>query len=176
MDDQYMRLFQVTNKAIREYRKKVQTRGTDMGGELCSFIRPPYPDALSPGDRYPVRRADAMPDDLVSWGPREILTALGIPHEIERGTYWYSHKQGATYIMAPDGEITEMAVFGPVPSKIPVGTPYVEWIFHNMIWKGWSVDAEPETCILYLLLRTNADKEEEVTVAEVYTYGTGAIF
>jgi hypothetical protein len=77
--------------------------------------------------------------ELVGWQEEQVLAALGQPNADKEGLYWRSPDPVApvTFWRDQNGKIAKIHVFGPVPSRIPVATPYRVWTYHNVRGSTW---------------------------------------
>jgi hypothetical protein len=97
-------------------------------------LRPPDPAA-----RYPLREFPMKLGELVGWPEEQVLAALGQPNDNAEGRSWRSPDPAApgSFWRSEAGKIIRVHVFGPVPSRIPVATPYRVWTYHNVRGSTW---------------------------------------
>lgn len=116
----------------------------DPGDAVCpgcgqAAPRPAYLQPPDPAARYPLREFPMALGELIGWSERKVLAALGQPNTNEEGLYWRSADPGTPGALWRNqtGELATIHVFGPVPSRIPVGTPYRTWTYHNVRGMTW---------------------------------------
>ena len=115
---------------------------------------------------YPLRALSCPPSQLIGFGSNEVLQKLGPPDAREKGRHW-STSEGpppGTMERAPSGDLRKVAVFGPVPRRIPPGAPYQTWVYRNV---------QGETWLLYF---THPDNDRRMQLEEVLHYPAGAVF
>jgi len=136
--------------------------------------------------------------ELIGWSEEQVLAALGEPNENREGLYWRSADPCACPQGRPaapgafrrdsTGKIATVHVFGPGPSRIPVGTPYRVWAYHNVRGATWllylsraplsDTGQAQAGAKLARLFRQGLGKLRpgHRVVVEVYHYPTGAVF
>lgn len=129
---------------------------------------PPGAPSLGGG---PLREADLDPATLVGRSADAVLADLGAPDRTTPGDAWLSAADGAHYILRPGGGLVKLHVFGAVPSRIPVGEPYLRWSWDRLVRPG--APGSPTTWTLCLTAHAGS---EGLVVAEVLTHPTGAHF
>ncbi|MBI2917257.1 MAG: hypothetical protein HYY01_04610 [Chloroflexi bacterium] len=134
---------------------------------------PPAPLPPPPADRYPLRTVEIALSDVEGWTDRRVLEALGVPHEKRRGRFWASAEPGLALERDDRGVLRTIAVFGPIPTRIPPGEPYEEWVYHNIM--GKRSGGVPQTWVLYMT-QTPKGPGASRQVAEATSYPTGAVF
>jgi len=118
-----------------------------------------------------LREVDLDPATLVGRTAAGVLADLGAPDRTAPGEAWLSSSDGAHYVLRPGGGIVKLHVFGAVPSRIPVGVPYLRWS-----WDGLMRPGSPGDRMTWALCLTAPADSGELVVAEVLTHPTGARF
>jgi hypothetical protein len=124
-------------------------------------VEPTRNTPADPASRYARREYGVALNDVVGWTAAQVLAQLGEPNEKSEGRTW-SSSDYKTFARDHAGKIREIAVFGIVPKKIPVGAAYETWAYQNVRGATW---------LLFI-----AQEKQCARVIEVGQYPTGAVF
>jgi len=130
---------------------------------------PPAAPGAPPRPGGPLRETDVDPTALVGRTAAEVLADLGAPDRTAPGEAWLSPADGAHYVLRPGGGIVKVHVFGALPSRIPVGEPYLRWS-----WDGVARAGGPREASTWTLCLTAPADRGDLVVAEVLTHPAGA--
>ena len=114
----------------------------------------------------PLREWACRPTELIDATETEVRQRLGEPDTRRPGRYWSDPARPlpGTVERRPDGNLYSIAVFGPVPLRIPPGTPYRIWSYRNVQGVTW------------LLCFAGPPAGGPRRLVEVASYPEGAVF
>lgn len=124
------------------------------------------PQPPSPASRHPARASSLRVGQTVGLAAAALEAALGRPDSRRAGRCWLAPPGSAQPHLERDagGTLRPAAVFGPVPTRIPAGTAYEEWVYRNVGGMTW---------VLYL---ASAEPGSPLAVCEARQYPEGAVF
>lgn len=122
---------------------------------------------LPPRPSGPERHFDGPADRLVGCREDELRSLLGKPDARTAGRYWHAPEAPppGTVERNSVGQLVPLAVFGPVPQRIPPGQPYEEWTYGCVNGETWRV---------YLSAAQTPQRQR--VVVEVIRHPPGAVF